>query len=149
MMKAKEYAIYLLGSRDYSEKDILKKLEKRYNKEESQEVLEYLLNLRYIDDEKYAKSFINSKYKAGYGPRYIQQKLYLKGIRKSLEEIEGNLLDGDKILFDKSIITTGDKYLRKQRITDQKKLRERLFRHLVSKGFSYEEIKSYINRAIE
>ncbi len=46
--------------------------------------LEKLHSLSYLDDEKFARSWADSRLSRGYGPKRIEQELRSKGIRENL-----------------------------------------------------------------
>lgn len=82
--RAKMRAMNLLMKKDYTEKQIRKKLQDGYYDEKIiQETVEYLKSYGYIDDERYVRSYfaihISEKPK-----RFIVQKLMEKGIQKEL-----------------------------------------------------------------
>ena len=57
------YGMYLLGRRDYSAKEMAKKFkEKEYQPEEIELVMAHLQERGYQSDERFARSFINSKF---------------------------------------------------------------------------------------
>ena len=50
-----------------------------------QRVVEYLVANRYVDDRRYARSFVNDKLKYNkWGPRKIEQSLWMKHIDESI-----------------------------------------------------------------
>lgn len=82
--RAKMRAMNLLMKKDYTEKQICKKLQDGYYDEKIiEETVEYLKSYGYIDDERYVRSYfaihISVKPK-----RFIVQKLMEKGIQKEL-----------------------------------------------------------------
>ena len=53
---AKRRALYLLGGRDYSRKELHKKLMNNYSEETCEKVLEFVEEYGYLDEERYAIS---------------------------------------------------------------------------------------------
>ena len=83
--KLYNYSIYLLGRRDYSVKELKKKFkEKEYEESDVKEVLDYLIENEYQSDEKFARSFINSKLNSKIGFSKINNGI-LSGERISVQ----------------------------------------------------------------
>lgn len=136
--KLYNYSIYLLGRRDYSVKELKKKFkEKEYEESDVKEVLDYLIEHEYQSDEKFARSFINSKLNAKIGFSKIKSLLiYEKGIDKELAENILETIDNNELENIMSILST------KYRNKDLKDFKEKnkAFRFLVSKGFNFDDI---------
>lgn len=76
---AKELAYRLLAFRGYMKKELKTKLEERkISYKVCLEVIDTLEKRGYLDDEREAKLFIESKLKKGLGPLLVKQKLLLK-----------------------------------------------------------------------
>lgn len=136
-MKPFEYAIFLLSRREYSEKEMREKLiQRECTENEIIEIISKLKYNKYLSDERFAISFINLK-----GAKFGNE--YIKTLLKSNHNISKDLLEKimeqlpDEIDRIKKIIFK--KYYKK----DLKNLKERIkvTRYLVSKGFSYSNIK--------
>lgn len=136
--KLYNYSIYLLGRRDYSVKELKKKFkEKEYEESDVKEVLDYLIENEYQSDEKFARSFINSKLNSKIGFSKIKSLLiYEKGIDKELAENILETIDNNELENIMSILNT------KYRNKDLKDFKEKnkAFRFLVSKGFNFDDI---------
>jgi regulatory protein len=140
--KLVNYSLYLLGRRDYSAKEMIKKFkEKEYDPSDIEAVMSYIQENNYQSDERFARSYINSKLGAKVGLSKIKSQLvFEKGINKDLlenvlaEYEEGELDESNTIL---KILQT--KYRNKD-LKDQKE-KSKAFRFLVSKGFSFDDIK--------
>lgn len=105
-------ALKMLNRKDYFESELTESLRKkfgsRYSNAEYEEVIELLKNERYIDDNRSFKEFVRWKAESGYGPYYMKERLYHKGVAKSgsqieecLEELEINLDEVIKNLIGK------------------------------------------------
>lgn len=101
-------------------------------------VLDYLVTERYIDEERYARFFINDKVKYNkWGKRKIVQALYMKKIPEEVyapllkdveeEDYERTLLP---LLVAKAKTVKGDSNYEK---------RMKLVRYALQRGFSYEQ----------
>lgn len=133
------YGMYLLGRRDYSVKEMVKKFkEKEYQAEEIELVMNYLKENGYQSDERFTRSFINSKLSSKIGISKIKSTLsFEKGIDKELIELVLSEMEIDEIPVIMKIVE--QKYRNKD-LTDQKE-KSKAFRFLVSKGFSFSDIK--------
>ena len=71
----------ILSRREHSVIELKTKL-KRFDPsiQDLNEVIERLLDSKFLDDRRFAASFIKSKSESGYGPNYISQYLRKKGI---------------------------------------------------------------------
>ena len=74
-------AIRLLGARDHSTAELTRKLGDRdFSDEIIQGTLAELRQARYVDDARYALTFVEQRVERGYGPRSIEAKLRERGI---------------------------------------------------------------------
>lgn len=85
--RARAKALYLLEFRDYSRRDLEKRLRKDFDEEASRDAADFMEEIGAIDDSRYAESVIrhlvNDKH---YGRRRIIQELSLKGIDRDTAE---------------------------------------------------------------
>ena len=101
--------------------------------------LDMLENYGYINDKYYAEMFIKSKQNSK-GILYIKSALKQKGIK---ENIINEVLCEYKS-NEQDIEMLAEKYLKnKQKNIDTK---QKLYRHLLSKGFTYEEVQKIISK---
>lgn len=92
---------------------------------------------KYLNDEEYAKLFVQDR-KNIKGRLLLKQLLYQKGIAKDI--IEKTL---ENLEQDEEIVLMCEKYMKNKDKTNENK--QKLYRHLLSRGFGYEEIKKAIN----
>ncbi|MBG3081235.1 regulatory protein RecX [Proteus mirabilis] len=97
-----QYAIFMLSRRDYSTKELQRRIERRIRETEKDsptapeclpQVIERLLESQYLDDNRTIYSFFRSYLNKSYGPLRIRQELRLKGfpseiIERVLEETD-------------------------------------------------------------
>lgn len=156
LKRAKLRAMHLLESRDYTEETMRRKLrEGLYPADVIQDALNYVKGYHYIDDRRYAMSFIEA-HAQSLTNRQISDKLRLKGIASDL--IESCLQD-----FEEEYVVQGTGHpdegsacreaelLRKQmraklnRIPDASSLdyaaKQKLFASFYRKGFSLQLIE--------
>lgn len=112
--------------------------EKEYQPEEIELVMAHLQERGYQSDERFARSFINSKLGSKIGISKIKSTLaFEKGVDKELIETVVSELELDEVSVIMKIVA--QKYRNKD-LTDQKE-KSKAFRFLVSKGFSFSDIK--------
>lgn len=141
---AVKYLGYLLNFGDKSEKVLLSKLkEKEYNEETSLAALELMKKFGIVNEEATCKRKV-SRYAAEkmYGPRRIRQELMTKGFTSSAVN---EALEITEVDFGKTLDALCKKLVTKKRITDRKKLTDRLIRS----GYGYGEVKEAVNKYLE
>ena len=132
---AKARALRLLERRDYSEKELTLKLrEKGETEEDTAAVVQRMVELGVIDDDRYSKMLVRHYAAKGYGACRIKQELYRHGIKtEQWEEAMEQLPSQEEIM---------DKLLRTKLKTEHpdraqiKKATDALLR----RGFSWSEI---------
>lgn len=131
--KALTYAAYMLSRRPLTEKMLTEKLyAKEYTDDDIIEATARMKELGALNDELYAKLFVNSQIKKGYGKTRIKMNLRSKGIDK-------DIIDALEINTDIDIIK---KFIHKKLdgIILDKKQNDKAFAMLVRKGFTYDDI---------
>ena len=137
-------ALFFLQFRARTVKEMRAYLEKKtetlmFNKEHVKEVINYLKERNYLDDEEFAKFFIESRAKTKPKGIYV--------IRRELEQkgVEGNTIE--KLLLE---INLDEKSLAQRALQkkmsswtglDKKKKKQQAYAYLSRKGFSYDIIK--------
>lgn len=139
--KAMGQALQYLGFRARSEAEMRQYLQgKEYEEGVIEEVMERLRDYKYLDDDQFARGVVNAQ--SGYrrkGSRVVEQKLYQSGVDKeaaqsALEEIdESQELENARYWVQKIAPAL-------ERDEAQKR-RQKMYRRLTSKGFSYEIIR--------
>lgn len=90
-----QYAIFMLSRRDYSTKELQRRIERRIRETEKDsptapeclpQVIERLLESQYLDDNRTIYSFFRSYLNKSYGPLRIRQELRLKGFPSEIIE---------------------------------------------------------------
>ncbi len=137
------YAVDYICKYVPSQKQMTHKLyEKDYSKRVVDYVIEKCKSYGYIDDEKYAQSYVfqNRKLK---GKLKLKQELMLKGIDKQI--IDSVLADYDE--EDGCLILARKKALNKD--LDDPKVYAQLVRFLQYRGYDWEQIKKSIDKVRE
>lgn len=139
--RAKEKALYLLGFRDHSRKELFDKLIRTEDEQAAEYAVEKMEELHFINDERYAvrlaEQLINVK---RLSKRAAAQKLYQKGIDRDLidevlENIELDPKDNIRELVQK-------KYMR---YLNDEKGRKKTAAALQRMGYSWGDIKSVLS----
>ena len=141
LRKARERALYLLDYRDYSFVELYKKLEQNYSEETCLKVLERLVELGLVNDERYAKrlaeKYVVTKKLGFYRAR---QEMLLKGLDKEL--VEEVLEPYEEDTSERLSELVEKKYAR--RITDRNSL-QKVKNALVRQGYSYSDINAVLD----
>lgn len=129
--------IALLARRDYSEKELVDKLKPHVNSEAISFGVHKAQAQGYQSDERFAFSFVRSKYDQGYGAYRIRMNLKQKGVAESWveEALNQETLDW----FERAAEVYQRKY--KQPIDNDFKQRNKRTQFLVNRGFSFEQAK--------
>lgn len=136
-------ALRMLSLRGHCEGDIKNKLlKKRFNSKTIDNVVKECKRLGLIDDAKFAKEYTIELKNSGCGIKMIRQKLFRKGVPSELieEELEKSFSDDDEINSAKTALRKKLPSLKREK--DPKKRKEKFYRYMISKGFSYEIIQS-------
>ncbi|PMD72060.1 recombination regulator RecX [Companilactobacillus nuruki] len=123
-------------------KDYLYK--KEYHRDAVDLVIKKLEELRYLDDESYATSYINTQLKTtSNGPKIIEQKLVQKGVPDNL--IQDKLFEINQDTLLENAIEFAKKQVRKQKRASFQQMLTKIRQSLYQKGFSKEIIEETIN----
>ncbi len=136
-----EKAMDYLASRMRTSKQMREYLVKKgYTPQVVDYVLTKLQEYKYVDDDTYAKLYVeqNSKNK---GERRLQQELLQRGISRTKAE-EYSQIDGDVARAD--AMTLAVKYMRNK--TNDIKNLQKLQRYLVSRGYDFDVIDSILRK---
>lgn len=131
-------ALKLLNTRYKTKKEIYNYLvEKGY----LPAVINYCVNkleeYKYIDDERYAESYVSHKVHKD-GKNKIKQELLAKGVKETIINQALSKYDEQNDV----IQTLAEKYMKNKQAN--KENYAKLFRYLVGKGFDYSDIKSVL-----
>jgi len=143
------HAINILSYASKTEQELKIKLkQKGYDEHAIEYAIEKIKKYGYIDDESYVESFIKNKaIPNGWGEQKILVALIKKGIDKDIIRDKLNNLYSDEEKIE-NIMEIAEKQLRKIKDTDKNKRKQKLYRYLLSKGYSYDLISSTINKLI-
>ena len=114
---------------------------------ERQGVLQKLIELRFIDDARYAEAYTREKSAiAGWGARKIAQHLYQKGIAKEIVERTLATLQGDdqRAMLEKRL----QRKLPSVKAANDYELRGKLLRYALGLGYDYDMVISVIDKVV-
>lgn len=111
-------------------------------------VMAYLIGEGFIDDERFARAFIEDKVKFnGWGPRKVEQALFMKGIPSSIyEPILKEFPSDDRLETLRPIIANKRKTVTEKNDYD---IRCKLIRFALSRGFEMDDILKVIGETDE
>lgn len=137
----------LLSFRDRSEKEIRDFLKKKT--ENIDEIIEELKEQRFIDDEKFAKAWVESRRRSKKkGAIAIKQELWQKGIdRETIDSImyQVSSIKGEEEVAEEAL----EKKLRLWRNLSGMELRKKATDFLMRRGFEYEVAKQVVEKLLK
>lgn len=143
LRKIKFTALYYLGRRAHSRKELEEKLKKKeYPFEEINISLDRLAELGYINDFNFAELYFEEKlFKKKKGNQKIIAELYKKGISRSIIDAVSKKYSTDDIHFENALYFANKKikFLGPKNLEPFKK-KQKVFAHLISKGFNIDTI---------
>lgn len=136
LSKIERYCAY----QDRCTQEVLTKLRSwQIEEQEQRQVLQILKNDGFVDDERYVQSFIRGKINTKqWGVQKIRLGLIQKGISKEL--IDKYIEEINPQQYTDNIQTVLRKWTQSHGPITQENI-NKLYRHLLSKGYTYEEIK--------
>lgn len=144
-LKAREYVFLLLKYRSRSEKEVYDRLKrKKFEEGVIREVIQELKGKGFINDEDFARVWVESRIKKPLGLRRLAQELKQKGVNR---QIIDNQIQKAAQGYPEREIVSGIARQRLERLKgiDQQKARMRVYSYLLRRGFSPEIIIDCIN----
>lgn len=123
-------AMKLLARRDHSVNELALKLSPFYSEHEIEEVIERCLQENWLNDARFATSYICSRSSSGYGPRRIAIELQQKGVASGIINQSLKEADIDWLVLLQRILE------RRQPIPREPAERMKLQHMLLRRGFS-------------
>ncbi|MCI6190736.1 MAG: recombination regulator RecX [Clostridium sp.] len=149
LINCKETALKIIERSYKTKKEMIKRLlEKGYALEEINETLKFLEEYNFINDESYAKAFINDRTKTQ-GKQKIKYALKNKGVSDEIIEEELSKLDMEKEKENANILALKKYSILIKRESDKYKLKEKIIRFLISRGYDYEVAKDAVNETLK
>ena len=141
-------ALRMLSIRAHSVNELRRKLfKKKFSAETVSQVIDECLRLELIDDAKFAKAYIEELIAGGTGRRVIRKKLSDRGVSHELIDrlMEESFSDNDELAAAETAMRKKLPSLKRE--PDIRRRREKLFRYMASKGFSYDIITSVLGES--
>lgn len=143
--KARDYAFFLLKFRLRSVNELAQRLRlKKIPAETIKEVLSFLKEKRFIDDNVFAKAWVNSRLKKPFGMRRIKQELRQKGVDKEI--IEAQTAKPQGYSESQTVLDLAKGRLNKSKGIDPVSAKRRVYAYLARRGFSPEVIIDTLNQ---
>lgn len=140
LQKAQAYAFLLLKFRLRSEHEIRERLKrKKFEPKVIERTLNFLKKRGFINDEIFAKAWVDARIKRPLGLRRLRQELKIKGIG---EDIINQRLNETKKNYSEQKIVSGlaKERFKKLKGVEYNKARQRIFSYLIRRGFSVDNI---------
>ena len=122
--------------------DMRRKMERwQVENDVQEEVLQYLVKEKYIDESRYARFFINDKIKYNrWGRNKVEQALFYKHIpREVYEPLLDDIVDNDYEEILQPLLRTKEKNIK---YANDYEKRMKLIRFAMGRGYSYEQAVS-------
>ena len=129
--------------------DIHKKvITARLSSEEADEIIEKLKAEKFIDDERYVRSYVSDKFKFNkWGKVKIRHYLKMKGLSDELIQAGLDEIDTDK--YRETLIKTMKEKARKVKKKNRYEKMGQIIRFAQNRGFEPEIIHRYLNEVVE
>lgn len=136
----------LLKFRPRSEKEITQRLkEKEFDEQAIKETIEFLKERKFIDDQSFARAWIESRIKKPLGLRRLQQELRIKGIDKKI--IDAELEEVKKGYVEPGVVKKiARERFKKLKGIEAQKAKARLYAYLLRRGYSSEIVTDVLNK---
>ena len=148
IIKCKDSALRIIERSYKTEKEVRDKLKlKGYDENSINKSIEFLKEYNFLNDDNYTKMFIKDKLNTQ-GSNKIKYGLFKKGVSKEIIEKELSNVDKEDEkstalnLAKKKIITI------KKSESDNYKVSGKLYRFLISKGYSYDVVKDVVKEVM-
>ncbi|MBR5721510.1 MAG: RecX family transcriptional regulator, partial [Clostridia bacterium] len=145
--KAVRHSLFLLEHRDFSKKELAKRLEtKGYDPSDAMSAAEYIESRGYINDGRYAERMIEKK-KGRAGRKQLLYELKRAGI--SEEDAENALSETYSEEDGISAVLREMKRILKGEIPEDRLAQKKLFNRFIAKGFDYETVRAAFEKYCE
>jgi len=136
-------ALKYLALRSRSIKEMHEYLRKKqYSEEDIQDTIDKLLKLKFLNDDNFARSFIESKQRAGKSKKLIEFELKTKGITRNISE---DVLDHSPDDF-KTALQYMEKRIHQFDRFDSQTRQKKIISRLRSRGFDWEVISKVLKQ---
>jgi len=145
LSKARNYAFLLLKFRLRSEREIYERLKrKKFADTVIRETLSFLKERGFLDDNLFAKNWIESRLKKPLGIKKIREELKAKGINKQIIDAQLGRLP-ESYSEEEAVRNLAAKRLESLKGVDTITRSRRLYGYLARRGFSSEVVTDIVN----
>jgi len=149
---AYQYALYLLSAQDYSEFKLRQKLRlKQFEQTEIDETLTKLIEKNYLREEEYKRLLARRWIAKGYSDSMIKRRGEQEKLIFAAEELLSWRQDMDRSSEDTISLLVQKKMRGRDLPVDREgkqKLREKVSRFLLSKGYGWEDVRRAVDEAM-
>src|SRR5438270_2844921 len=149
---AYEYALNLLTARQYTSRNLRRKLtQKGFPSTEANETIDRLTANGILDDSRYAAQFARGKLLGpGASKRRIRQQLYQRGIAGDVADpaIDA-VIEDEEIDLDAVVEKDARKKLASLGALDPLVVKRRLYAHLARRGYNIDEINRVMKQVLK
>lgn len=143
-----EYALYLLKMRDRSIGEIRNKMQlKKIEPEKIEEVIKFLIEKDFLDDERFAKNYVRIQLGTGqigkYKLKFKLQRLFVP--KEIIDEVIGEIALGAE---QEAAEVLAQKWLVKKKDVLPEKRYEKLGRFLLARGFEIDVVKKILSEVL-
>lgn len=150
--RARERALRLLGVRDRTVAEIRSRLTGAgFTSPAVESTVAYLLDLRYLDDERFATRYVAEKGRNGWGDRRLRSELMRKGVDKRVIEAALAALEEDEEAGNQAgqaLLDLVRRRFGRQWAIDREAAARRLAGFLLRRGYDWDEV-SRLTRALD
>jgi regulatory protein len=142
-------ALNIISYASKTETELRRKLkEKKFDEKAIDFAVDKMKGYGYVDDEAYVTSYIKSRaMPQGWGEQKIISNLLQKGVDMSLiKEKLAEIFTSD--IKEEAILEVSEKYYEKIRNDERQKQRQKLYKYLAGKGYSYDLIKYAVDKTL-
>lgn len=145
--KAKGRALDYLAHKPRTEAEVHRKLQQKdYPPSVIERVVAYLRDRGYLNDAEYTEEYVRRRFSVkGYGPVRIEQELRKRGVDRTLVEatVEDFFAEADPLAAARAHAEKG--WSRIGREDDPRKRRDKLYRYLTRRGYTYDTVRQVID----
>ncbi|OQA92552.1 MAG: Regulatory protein RecX [Elusimicrobia bacterium ADurb.Bin231] len=143
--KALKYALWIMGRRNHSEKEIRKKLSRNYTDETVDKVIEKFKSENILNDESFAKEWAEFRFNQHKSKMFVAWELVGKGIHK---DVIAGLIESSGIDDLENAYRTIERRIKMYKHLEPAKLKNKIYRYLASRGFSADIIQEVAERIL-
>ena len=139
----------LCARSEHCQHEMLEKMRRWEMSDEAQaRVMQRLIQERYVDDERYARAFVNDKIRYNkWGRRKVEQALWMKHIDKDIQQqVLGEVDDEEYISVLKPLLKQKSKGIK---AGSDYELNQKLVRFALSRGFTFDIIRQCIDGDVD